>query len=83
MVLCDVRMPKMGGIDLYASTHSRQPEAVRGFAFISGDILNAELQRFVEQSEIPLLSKPFTAAQLDTALKRLRPPVCPYLSRDA
>lgn len=72
VVLCDVRMPKMGGIALYSRIDSRHPEVLPGFAFISGDILNAELQQFAEQSQIPLLSKPFTAEQLDSFLERLR-----------
>jgi PAS domain S-box-containing protein len=73
VVLCDVRMPKMGGIAFYRSITSLHPETLKGFGFISGDILNADLQRFVEQSQIPLLSKPFTAAQLDSFLERLHP----------
>jgi PAS domain S-box-containing protein len=72
VVLCDVRMPKMGGIALYRFIHSFHPENVKGFGFISGDIMNAEVQRFVEHSQIPLLSKPFTAEQLDTFLESIK-----------
>jgi PAS domain S-box-containing protein len=72
VVLCDVRMPKMGGIALYSHVNSCHPEVLPGFAFLSGDILNTELQLFVEQSQIPLLAKPFTAEQLDSFLEGLR-----------
>jgi PAS domain S-box-containing protein len=73
VVLCDVRMPKMGGIALYSRINTWHRESLPGFAFISGDILNADLQLFVERSQIPLLSKPFTAEQLDSFLERLGP----------
>jgi CheY-like chemotaxis protein len=77
VVLCDVRMPKMGGMALHSRINSRHPEILPGFAFISGDILNAELALFVEQSRIPLLSKPFTVEQLDSLLERLAPDSAP------
>jgi CheY-like chemotaxis protein len=77
VVLCDVRMPKMGGLAVYSRINTGHPESLPGFAFISGDILNAELQLFVEQSRIPLLSKPFTAEQLDRFLERLCPAPLP------
>jgi CheY-like chemotaxis protein len=73
VVLCDVRMPKMGGIALYRFIHTFHPDNLKGFGFISGDILNADVQQFVEHSRIPLLSKPFTAEQLDSFLESIKP----------
>lgn len=69
VILCDVQMPHMTGTQLYDSLRRRQPHLTSAFVLISGDILNAPLQAFVESSQIPLLSKPFGARNLDLVLE--------------
>lgn len=71
VVLCDVQMPNLGGLALYESIRRQQPEVVDRFVFISGDILNAHLHTLSDSANIPLLSKPFSAATLDAVLNQV------------
>jgi len=71
VVLCDVQMPNLGGLALYEHLRRQQPDVLDRFVFISGDILNAQLHTFTDSSNVPLLSKPFGAAKLDTVLDRV------------
>ena len=56
----------------YRSLRTRHPDIARGFIFISGDtglLRPAE----PELSEAAILSKPFTASDLDVVLARIGP----------
>ena len=68
VVICDVQMPSLGGLALYENLRKQQPEVLDRFVFISGDILNPQLHALSESSSTPVLSKPFSAAKLDSAL---------------
>ena len=71
IVLCDVQMPNLGGLALYESLRRQQPDVLDRFVFISGDILNPQLHTLGDSSNIPLLSKPFGAASLDSVLNKI------------
>ena len=68
IVFCDGQMPRVGGIALYEMLRRQQPNVLKRFVFITGDILNHQLQSFAEAAQIPMLSKPFGAAKLDAVL---------------
>ncbi len=68
VVFCDGQMPRVGGIALYERLRREQPQVLKRFVFVTGDILNNQLQSFADSSQIPLLSKPFGAAKLDGVL---------------
>jgi two-component system NtrC family sensor kinase len=72
LVLCDVRMPGMSGIDLYRNLHLRDPEIRHRFVFITGDTNSIE-DLEGNLSDVAVLAKPFTAADLDSVLKRFDP----------
>ena len=74
IVFCDSQMPRVGGIALYESLRRQQPQILKRFVFITGDILNGQLQSFVEGAQIPLLSKPFGAAKVDAVLMQVFSP---------
>jgi two-component system NtrC family sensor kinase len=73
LTLCDMRMPKVGGLKVYERIRTKHPHLLKGFAFISGDTLGADVQQFVETMQVPMLPKPFTTADLDTLLRQLEP----------
>ena len=71
VILCDIRMPRMGGLMLYERIREERPNLLRGFAFMTGDTVNAEIPTLVEPTHVPMLSKPFTTAELDALLRQL------------
>jgi two-component system NtrC family sensor kinase len=72
LVLCDVRMPRLSGRMLYASVEARHPDLAARFVLMSGDTLSPDVAAFARERAITLLTKPFTAKELDDVLDRLR-----------
>lgn len=73
LVFCDVRLPAMGGFALYARISDRHGSSTRGFVFVSSDRLDPDSQTFIDRGRIPVLSKPFSADQVENLLARLLP----------
>ncbi|HEX6323745.1 MAG TPA: ATP-binding protein, partial [Vicinamibacterales bacterium] len=71
LVLCDVRMPRLNGRRLFAEVEARQPALARRFILMTGDTLSADVAEFSAGRGVALLTKPFTAKELDEALARL------------
>jgi CheY-like chemotaxis protein len=69
VILCDVRMPGMNGVDLFRQLTERDPHLARSFVFITGDKSLVAMDDGLR--EVPLLEKPFTAADLGVALERI------------
>jgi signal transduction histidine kinase len=59
LIVCDVRMPRLSGIDLYKRLTSKGLEIPVRFLFITGDTVSAETIGFIEANRIPYLGKPF------------------------
>jgi signal transduction histidine kinase/CheY-like chemotaxis protein len=64
LILCDVRMPGMDGIQLYLALHDHKPESTENFIFMSGDTVDTSALSFVEGTEKPFLAKPFTLSHM-------------------
>jgi len=69
LVICDVRMPRLNGIDLYKRLASVGPEIPARFLFITGDTVSAETIGFIEANGIPYLGKPFEIQDLLEAVR--------------
>jgi PAS domain S-box-containing protein len=69
LVLCDVRMPGINGIDLYRRLDDEYPANGRRFVFITGDAKSIE--GLANTPRTAVLAKPFTAADLDAVLARV------------
>jgi CheY-like chemotaxis protein len=64
LILSDVRMPYLDGPGLYRALERRFPELSRRFVLMTGDVLSAEVQAFLEQTGVPGLSKPFDRGEV-------------------
>jgi len=70
VVLTDVTMPGMSGIELYWQLVVAHPTLARHVVFMTGGIMQARLHRFVQAHEEGPLTKPFTCEQLRTYVGR-------------
>ena len=67
--LTDTRTPVMNGKELYQYIKERYPELVDGVIFTTGDMLEGNTHRFLEQSGRPYLPKPFNPDELKTTVR--------------
>jgi CheY-like chemotaxis protein len=71
VLVCDVRMPGVGGIELLKHLQVHDEAMVRRIVFLTGDIGSAESRRLVEELKVPVLAKPGGLAQLVELVERL------------
>jgi two-component system NtrC family sensor kinase len=67
LILSDVRMAGMNGTELYLWLREAQPETARRFVFISGYPGESHLQAETAEWGVPMVTKPFSVAQLVAA----------------
>jgi two-component system cell cycle sensor histidine kinase/response regulator CckA len=70
LVLCDLRMPRMSGIEFYAELTRRRPDLASVFVLMTGAAVDEELQRFLEAHAVPVLRKPFDMGELKQCIAR-------------
>jgi PAS domain S-box-containing protein len=59
VVLIDIRMPGMSGMELYNDVKLRRPELAGRFIFITGDTSDENTRNFFGKNELSYLTKPF------------------------
>jgi nitrogen-specific signal transduction histidine kinase/CheY-like chemotaxis protein len=64
LILTDVVMPRMGGIELYETLLARDPDLARRVVFMSGGTLTDRADDFFRAVRNRRIEKPFTSAQL-------------------
>jgi len=67
-VVCDLRMPGIGGEGFYERLRDRDQDLSRCVIFVTGDVLNPRVRTFLEESGCPHLTKPFSPNELLDAL---------------
>lgn len=70
LVLCDLMMPDMTGMDVYEEVEQRHPELKSRFVFISGGGVTERSRRFLEAHADRVLPKPIDSRQLCELLQR-------------
>jgi signal transduction histidine kinase/CheY-like chemotaxis protein len=74
VLLCDLRMPGLGGPGLYARLERERPALLDRAIFVTGDLAAPESVKFVDGCRCPVLPKPFEFEQLFRALERRASP---------
>ncbi len=69
VVFSDMKMPGMGGVELYEEVARRHPGVERRIVFVTGDTLNPVTKQFLDRTGAVSLSKPFDVG----AIRRLVP----------
>lgn len=70
VVLCDVMMPYLNGVELFQAAQAHAPGLAPRFVFISGGAPREELRAFIESLPNERLDKPFRGDQLRALLRR-------------
>jgi PAS domain S-box-containing protein len=68
VILCDVMMPEMTGIDLYRLLCEFFPEQSKRMIFMTGGCFTERASHFLENCKVPALEKPVDLAALRTAV---------------
>ena len=64
VILCDLMMPEITGMELFDLVEARIPEQARHMLFMTGGTFTEEASKFLERSSIRWLEKPFETAEL-------------------
>jgi PAS domain S-box-containing protein len=64
LIVCDLRMPGMSGIELYQHLLLRFPALSRRVIFTTGDMINASTLDFFQKHDLTYLAKPFEMGDL-------------------
>ena len=70
LVICDLRMPHLGGRRLFQELARRDHPLGRRFIFVTGDTLTPHVARFLKSSGAPYLAKPFFIDELKEVVQR-------------
>jgi len=64
VVLCDLQMPEMSGMDLHTEVQMRFPSLADRFVFVTGGAFSIDAKRFLEESVCAVIQKPFRIEDL-------------------
>ena len=68
VIITDIRMPRSGGREFYESLLRERPDLAAHVIFSTGDTVRGDTLEFLESLGRPYLRKPFSLAQLRSAL---------------
>jgi two-component system NtrC family sensor kinase len=68
LVISDLRMPELGGRELYEELVRLHPALAHRLVFSTGDTVRGDTLAFLESLDRPYLHKPFSLAELRTLL---------------
>jgi DNA-binding NtrC family response regulator len=71
LIVSDLRMPGLNGMEMYDQLKARHPAVLRRLIFSTGDIVSEEAATFVRSTECVVLQKPFELAALREVVDRV------------
>jgi len=71
LIITDIKMPKMSGIELYQKVVSIKPEMKHRFVFITGDMNSLTSQQSSTISDNPCLLKPVNIEKIETTIRQV------------
>ncbi len=69
LVLCDLMMPQVTGMDIHARLVAERPEMVERLVFMTGGAFTARASEFLKRVTNPRLEKPFSTDAVETLLQ--------------
>jgi signal transduction histidine kinase/DNA-binding response OmpR family regulator len=70
LIVTDVRMPDLSGPALYRELLRAHPALARRVVFVTGDIVSPETRRFLDETGLGYLAKPFAVSEFQSAIRR-------------
>ncbi len=71
LVITDIKMPDMGGRELYEELERRDPRLASRTIFITGDTVSPDTRTFLQQVNNPMLAKPFRVREVRETISRI------------
>ncbi|MCJ7654844.1 MAG: PAS domain S-box protein, partial [Dehalococcoidia bacterium] len=71
LILLDIKMPGMSGIELYRQFQKIAPSLTKRVVFITGDVMGKRTLAFLDKTKTPYVMKPFDAKQLKAEINRI------------
>ncbi len=71
LIVCDLKMPRVDGMQFYRAIAATKPALARRVIFVTGDVVGAEAERFLEDTGCRWLAKPFRLADLLRAAREM------------
>jgi CheY-like chemotaxis protein len=71
LIVSDVRMPDVDGPALYHELRLASPELTRRMVFVTGDVMSPETRRFLNETCLRYLEKPFSIVEFQTVVRSL------------
>jgi CheY-like chemotaxis protein len=71
VVLCDLQMPEMSGMELHAAVRASHPALAERFVFVTGGAFSSDARRFMEESVSAVIQKPFRVEDLLALIERI------------
>jgi len=69
VVLCDLMMPDVSGMDVYERVVVHAPSLARRFVFVTGGAFTDRARAFIERVQTPVIEKPFDLSTLPDLLR--------------
>jgi DNA-binding NtrC family response regulator len=69
VVLCDLMMPDVSGMDVYERVVHARPDLARRFVFVTGGAFTDRARAFVDEVKLPVIEKPFALDRLPEMLR--------------
>jgi PAS domain S-box-containing protein len=71
IIITDVRMPGINGMDLYKLIIRRMPEMKNRVIVITGDVMGEDIKSFLTDYQIPYLTKPFKVKEIEEKIDNI------------
>jgi two-component system NtrC family sensor kinase len=74
LIICDLRMPRLGGREMYQTLAQMHPAVAERIVFATGDTVRGDTLQFLERLGRPFLHKPFKLDELRRVLADVKSP---------
>jgi CheY-like chemotaxis protein len=68
LIFCDLQMPRLDGVGLYAELERRRPDLLRRFIVVSEFLADDRADDFLARTKVPAIAKPYDPADVRRAV---------------